>query len=242
MEGKATLDLYISKTPRSRQLYKKAERVLPSGVSYFIRYMEPYPFYTVKARGSKLIDVDGNEYIDFWLGHTALILGHSPPEIMGKVKRQIENGTHYGTAHKLEITVAEQIAKMVPNVEMVRFTNSGTEANMYAIRLARTYTGRDKIGKFEGGWHGGYDALDIAVKPPLTTPESGGLTAGALNDTIVLPFNKIEEVNKMMKREKFAAIIVEPVQGGGGCIPAERAFLRELRETCTENGTLLIFD
>ena len=204
--------------------------------------MEPYPFYAVKAKGSRLTDIDGNEYIDFWLGHTALILGHSPPEVVKAVKRQIENGTHYGTAHELEITLARQVAKMIPNVEMVRFTNSGTEANMYAIRLARTYTGRDKIAKFEGGWHGGYDALDIGVKPPFDTPESGGLTSGSLKDTIVLPFNDIGEVRKKTEGKSLAAIVVEPVQGAGGCIPAEMEFLRELREMCTETGTLLIFD
>ena len=188
--------------------------------------MEPYPFYAVKAKGSRLTDIDGNEYIDFWLGHTALILGHSPPEVVKAVKRQIENGTHYGTAHELEITLARQVAKMIPNVEMVRFTNSGTEANMYAIRLARTYTGRDKIAKFEGGWHGGYDALDIGVKPPFDTPESGGLTSGSLKDTIVLPFNDIEKVRKKTEGKSLAAIVVEPVQGAGGCIPAEMEFLR----------------
>jgi len=236
------LDRYISKTPKSQQLYQKAEKVLPAGVSYFLRYIEPYPFYTAKAKGSKLTDVDGNEYIDFWLGHTALILGHSPPEVMEEVRRQIENGTHYGTAHELEIALAEQIVKMVPSAEMVRFTNSGTEANMYATRLARTYTNRGKIAKFEGGWHGGYDALDVAIKPPLDVLESGGLTSGALMDTIVLSFNNIEEARRRIKNERFAAIIIEPVQGAGGCIPAEREFLKELRELCTKNGTLLIFD
>ena len=236
------LNRYVSKTPKSQQLYQKAEKVLPAGVSYFLRYIEPYPFYTAKAKGSKLTDVDGNEYIDFWLGHTALILGHSPPEVMKEVRMQIEKGTHYGTAHELEIALAEQIAKMVPSAEMVRFTNSGTEANMYTTRLARTYTNRDKIAKFEGGWHGGYDALDVAIKPPLDVLESGGLTSGTLGDTIVLPFNNIEETRKRIKNERLAAIIIEPVQGAGGCIPAEREFLKELRELCTENGTLLIFD
>lgn len=236
------LNRYVSKTPKSQQLYQKAEKFLPAGVSYFLRYIEPYPFYTAKARGSKLTDVDGNEYIDFWLGHTALILGHSPPEVVKEVRRQIENGTHYGTAHELEIALAEQIVKMILSAEMVRFTNSGTEANMYATRLARTYTNRDKIAKFEGGWHGGYDALDVAIKPPLGIPESGGLTSGTLKDTIVLPFNNTEEAGRRIKNERLAAIIIEPVQGAGGCIPAEREFLKELRELCTENGTLLIFD
>ena len=233
---------YVSKTPKSKALYERAEKVLPAGVSYGIRYFEPYPFYTAKARGSKLYDVDGNEYVDFWLGHTALILGHSPPEIVRAVKGQIENGTQYGTSHELEVKLAEQVARMVPSAEMTRFTNSGTEANMYATRLARAYTGRSKIAKFEGGWHGGYDALHVGVKYPFDVPESAGLTAGALQDTVLLPFNDLDGVEKRLKGERVATIIVEPVLGGGGGIPAEREFLKGLREFCDENRALLIFD
>jgi len=235
-------ELYVSRTPKSRKLFERAKRVLPAGVSYFIRYMEPYPFYAARARGSKLYDVDGNEYVDFWIGHCALILGHSPPRVMREVKRQLDNGTHLGTAHELEIALAEQVAKMVPSVQMVRFTNSGTEATIYATRLVRTVTQRDKIGKFEGGWHGGYDALQVAVKPPFDVSESGGLTRGALQDTFVLPFNKIESVRKVLKKEKLAAVFIEPVLGSGGGIPVQIEFLKELRELCTENGTLLVFD
>jgi len=234
---------YVSKTSKSKALYERAKKVLPAGVSYGIRFFEPYPFYTAKAKGSKLYDVDGNEYIDFWLGHTALILGHSPKPVVEAVKKQLENGTHYGTCHELEIALAEKVVKMVPNVEMVRFTNSGTEANMYAVRLARTYTGKRKIAKFEGGWHGGYDALHIGVKYPFDIPESAGLTAGATQDTMLLPFNDIEGVRKKLQDEKdVAAIIIEPVLGAGGGIPAEKEFLKELREICDEKDVLLIFD
>ncbi len=236
------MNRYLAKTQKSKRLYERAKRVFPAGVSYSIRHMEPYPFYTVKAVGSKIVDADGNEYIDFWIGHFALILGHSPPEVMREVKLQIEKGTHYGTCHELEIALAEQVVKMVPSAEMVRFSNSGTEALMYAIRLARSYTKREKIAKFEGGWHGGYDALHVAVKPPLDVPESSGLTEGTLKDTVVLPFNDINRVEKIMKREKLAAVVVEPVQGAGGCIPAEEEFLKSLRELCSENGALLVFD
>jgi len=236
------LNCYLSKTSKSQRLYRRAEKVLPAGVSYFIRYIEPYPFYTAKAKGSKLVDVDGNEYIDFWMGHFSLIFGHSPPQVMSEVKRQIDNGTHYGTSHELEVALAEQVVKMVPSAEMVRFTNSGTEAMMYAVRLARTCTGREKIAKFEGGWHGGYDALDVAVKPPLDVPESSGVTSGVLKDTLVLPFNNIEETRRRMKNQKVAAVVIEPILGAGGCIPAEKEFLKELRELCSENGVLLIFD
>ena len=236
------MNRYLAKTQKSKRLYERTKRVFPAGVSYFIRHMEPYPFYTVKAKGSKLVDADGNEYIDFWMGHCALILGHSPPKIMRKVMQQIEKGTHYGTCHELEITLAEQVVKMVPSAEMVRFTNSGTEALMYTTRLARSFTKREKIAKFEGGWHGGYDALHVAVKPPLEIPESNGLTEGTLKDTIVLPFNDINRVEKMMKKEKLAAVVVEPVQGAGGCIPAEKEFLKALRDLCSNNGALLVFD
>lgn len=233
---------YLSKTTNSRRLYERAKRVLPAGVSYFLRYIDPYPFYTTRAKGGKLIDADGNQYVDFWMGHYALILGHSPDPVLREVRRQIVRGTHYGTAHEMEIKLAEQIAGMVPSAQMTRFTNSGTEATMYATRLARAFTGRDDICKFEGGWHGGYDALHVAVKQPFDLPESGGLTKGALQNTLVLPYNNIESVRKMMKSNRVAAVFIEPVMVSGGCIPARLDFLRELREICTKSETLLIFD
>jgi glutamate-1-semialdehyde 2,1-aminomutase len=232
----------LSKTPKSRKLYERAKRVLPAGVSYFLRYVEPYPFYTARARGSKLCDVDGNEYIDFWIGHYSLILGHSPPKVTREVRRQVDKGSHYGTAHDLEIALAEQVTKMVPSAQMVRFTNSGTEAAMYATRLARAATGRDLVYKFAGGWHGGYDALHVGVKHPFDLQESGGLTKGALQDTAVLPYNEIEPARQRLKKDKVAAVFVEPVMVSGGCIPAQKEFLKALRELCTENGALLIFD
>ena len=233
---------YVLRTRKSKALYQRAKKVLPSGVSYGLRYFEPYPFYTARAKGSRLIDVDGNEYIDYWLGHTALILGHSPPVIVDAVKRQMVNGTHYGTSHELEVKLAEQVRKMVLNAEMIRFTNSGTEAGMYATRLARAYTGKSKIAKFEGGWHGGYDALQVGVKPPFDVPESAGLTSGAVGDTILLPFNDLSKTDGKLKNQEVAAVIIEPVQGAGGGIPTEKEFLKGLREICDERGILLILD
>ncbi len=233
---------YLSKTPKSGRLYEKAKRVLPAGVSYFLRYIEPYPFYTVRARGSKLYDVDGNQYVDFWIGHYALILGHRPSVVMREVRRQLDKGVHFGTAHELEIALAEQVAKMVPTAQMTRFTNSGTEAAMYATRLSRAVTHRDGIGKFEGGWHGGYDALHVAVKHPFNIAESSGLTKGALQDTVALPYNRIEPIRKIVNKRKLAAVFIEPVMVSGGCIPAKTDFLQELRELCTTTSTLLVFD
>lgn len=233
---------YVIKTLKSKELYERAKRVLPAGVSYGIRYFDPYPFYTARASGSHLFDIDGNQYVDFWLGHTALILGHSPPQVIQAVSRQLENGTHYGTSHELEVALAEQVVKMVPSAEMVRFTNSGTEANMYATRLARAYTGRRLIGKFEGGWHGGYDPLHIGVKEPFDLPESAGLTPCATQDTVLLPYNDLEGVKKRASGKQLASIVVEPVLGSGGGIPADREFLKGLREFCDDSNTLLIFD
>jgi glutamate-1-semialdehyde 2,1-aminomutase len=142
----------------------------------------------------------------------------------------------------LEIQLAEKVANIVSNAEMTRFTNSGTEANMYATRLARAYTGRNKIAKFEGGWHGGYDALHIGVKYPFDIPESAGLTTGALQDTILLPFNNLEGVKERLKNELVASIVIEPILGAGGGVVAEKEFLKGLREFCDEKDILLIFD
>jgi len=233
---------YISRTTKSRELHKRAKRVLPMGVTYGLRFFDPYPFYTVWAKGAKLYDVDGNEYIDFWLGHLSQILGHSPDVVMKEVAKQIWRGTQIGTCHELEIKLAEQVVKMVPSAEMVRFTNSGTEANMYAVRLARTYTKRKIIVKFEGGWHGGYDSLHIAVKYPFNIPESAGLPEEVLMNTRVARFNDVESVEKILKNEEVAAVVLEPVLGAGGAIPAELEFLKALRELCTDYGSLLIFD
>ncbi len=233
---------YVSKTPKSKQLHERAKHVLPAGVSYFIRYFEPYPLYVNWAKGSKIKDVDSNVYIDFWMGHYTHILGHSPRNIIEAVKKQISHGTHYGVCHELEVALAEQIGKMVPSGQMTRFCNSGTEAAMYAIRLARTCTGKDGILKFEGGWHGGYDTLHLAVKPPFDIAESNGITEGALKDTIVSPFNDLEKAERKIKDADVGAVIVEPVLGAAGCIPAEKDFLKGLREFCSQKGVLLIFD
>lgn len=233
---------YLANTAKSKKLYERAKLVLPAGVSYFIRYFEPYPFYVRRANGSKLEDVDGNVYIDFWMGHYTHILGHSPPKIVAAVQRQIEHGTHYGVCHALEVALAEQVVKMVPSAQMVRFSNSGTEAAMYSTRLARAFTGKDKILKFEGGWHGGYDALHLAVKPPFTTPETNGIPADVLRNTTIAAFNDLQDVEKKVKSMDVAAVIVEPVLGAGGCIAAEVEFLKGLRELCNQRDALLVFD
>jgi glutamate-1-semialdehyde 2,1-aminomutase len=236
------LESYEEKTPGSKALFERAGRVLPAGVSYGIRDVKPYPFYVVEAKGCKLTDVDGNVYTDYWTGHGALILGHSHPRVMDAVEEQIRKGTHIGFSHGLEIELAECLVEMVPSAEMVRYTSSGTEANMYSSRLARAYTGRTKLVKMEGGWHGGYDSLHKGVHEPYNVPESAGLNPKTVEDTVVVPFNDLDAARKALKGEDTASLVVEPLMGVGGFIIPEPGYLEGLREICDETGTLLIFD
>ncbi len=233
---------YEEKTRRSGELYERAGKVLPAGVSYAIRDITPHPFYVESAQGVKLTDVDGNVYIDYWTGHGALILGHAPRKVMDAVIEQIRRGTHIGFSHELEIELAERLVEMVPSAEMVRYTSSGTEANMYASRLARAHTGRMGMTKIEGGWHGGYDSLHVGVHAPFDVPESAGLNPKTVEDTTVIPFNDLDAAREAAKAERLACIIVEPVLGAGGLITPEPGYLEGLREICDETGTLLIFD
>lgn len=233
---------YSKKSLKSEAMFRRASEVFPAGVSYGARDWEPYPFYVARASGSKLIDIDGNEYTDFWCVHFSAILGHCYPKVVEAVKKQAEMGLNYGLEHEFEIEHAELIRKHMPSMEMIRFSSSGTEANMYAIRLARTYTKRTTVAKFEGNWHGGYDGLHYAIKPPLDKAPSGGLTPGVINDLLVLPYNDLEETRRKIRGKNLACIEIEPVMGAGGIVPADREFLRGLRELCDETGTLLIFD
>ncbi|MGP8068561.1 MAG: aspartate aminotransferase family protein [Candidatus Bathyarchaeia archaeon] len=233
---------YTKRTPLSRALFARAKRVQPAGVSYSYRFFEPYPFFVREARGAKLIDLDGNEYTDYWCTHFAMILGHAHPIVMQAIKNQAELGWHFGFEHELEVTLAETISKHMPSAEMVRYTSSGSEANFFAIRLARTVTKRDRIAKFEGGWHGAYDPLHIAVRPPFDKPLSGGITRSSQGDTVVVPYNDLEGFLEQAKRQELACVIVEPVLGAGGMIPADERFLKGVREYCDDTGALLIFD
>jgi len=233
---------YPKRTPKSRKLFERSRKVFPGGISYRIRSIDPYPFYVRRAQGSRVTDVDGNTYTDFWCGHFALILGHSPPEVVKAVQRQAVRGLHYGLAHELELELADQVCKMIPSAKLLKFFGSGTEANMYATRLARTYTHRTKIGKFQGGWHGAYDPLHVAVRAPFDRPASGGLTEGSIKDTVILPYNNLEETRRIMSQHELASVMIEPVMGGSGMIPADREFLRGLSELCEKRDALLIFD
>ncbi len=161
---------------------------------------------------------------------------------MQAIKNQAELGWHFGFEHELEVTLAETISKHVPSAEMIRYTSSGSEANFFAIRLARTFTRRGRIAKFEGGWHGAYDPLHLAMTPPFDKPLSGGIPAASQADTLVVPYNDLDGFLERTKGERLACVILEPVLGAGGMIPADKEFLKGLREYCNDTGALLIFD
>lgn len=225
----------------SKEWYEHAIKVIPAGVTRPFRFFEPYPLYIKKAYGCKLIDVEDREYTDYWMGHGALVLGHMPPCVVNAVKEQIELGFHFGLCNEWEVMLAEQIVKLVPSVEMVRFNNSGTEANMHAIRLARAYTKRDKVGKFGGHFHGVLEQLYIAVNWPWDEPESAGIDPLSIKNTVILPFNDLDGTCKIIKKEKLACVIFEPIQGASS-IPVDKEFIKSVKEVCEETGTLLIAD
>lgn len=233
---------YEDRTQKSHAMFERAKKVEPAGVSYKNRHFEPYPFFVKKSRGANVIDLDGNVYTDYWCTHMAMILGHAYPAVMEAIKGQAENGWHHGFVHELEVAHSEAITRNVPSAELVRHASSGSEANFFTIRLARTYTKRSKIAKFEGGWQGAYDPLHIAMKPPFDKLPSGGITKGSQQDTIVVPFNDFDGFEDRVKHEQLACVILEPVLFAGGCIPADREFVKALREYCDSTGALLIFD
>ncbi|KUO86091.1 MAG: glutamate-1-semialdehyde 2,1-aminomutase [Caldivirga sp. MG_3] len=233
---------YRSRTRKSLEFFNRAAALLPGGTTYQIRFFKPYPIYVTRAKGVNVWDVDGNQYVDYWMGHGAHIMGHSPDFVVKAVNEAALNGTHLGYPNTLEVEYAELLTKVIPNAEMVRFSNSGTEANMYAVRLARAYTGRKYIVKVEGGWHGGYDALHVGVNPPFEGPESLGLPEEYIKYTLVVPYNDLNALERALSSHDVAAVIIEPVPGSGGCIEPQPNYLRGVRELTMRYGSLLIFD
>jgi glutamate-1-semialdehyde 2,1-aminomutase len=225
----------------SEDLYRKAIKVIPAGVTRSMRFFDPYPFYAHKAYGSKLVDVEGKTYSDYWMGHGALVLGHMHPAITEAFKEQLQLGFHFGVCHEWEVKLSEQVAKLVPSVQMIAFCNSGNESNMHAIRLARAYTKRKKIGKFEGHFHGILESLYVGISGPLNKPESAGQDTLASKNTAVLPYDDPMATYKTIKRKKLASVSIEVVTGGTA-YPVDKEFLKGLREVCDDTDTLLIFD
>ncbi|WP_268543085.1 aspartate aminotransferase family protein [Candidatus Nitrosotenuis cloacae] len=234
--------IYRKKTRTSSKIFERSKKLHVNGVSHNIRFFEPYPFVTKSAKGKHLIDVDSNKYVDFWMGHWSLILGHAAKEVIGTVKEQTNRGWMYGTVNKNTVELSEKIAKAVPVAEKIRYVSTGTEATMYAVRLARAVTGRKVVAKIDGGWHGYTTDLLKTVNWPFSESESSGLTDE--EHIVSIPYNNLQESLRILQSVKsdLAAVIIEPVLGGAGCIPATKEYLKGIEEFAKKNNTLYILD
>jgi glutamate-1-semialdehyde 2,1-aminomutase len=236
-------DRYLEGRPGSARLYAEAQDVFPSGITHDSRYMTPFPLYVQRAQGSRKWDVDGNEYVDFVIGHGALLLGHGHPSVVDAVVRQMARGTHPGACTELELEWGRLLQRMVPSAERVKFTSSGTEATLMAMRLARAFTGKEKIAKFVGHFHGWHDYAQIGEKPPFDVPSSAGIPRSVV-DTIV-PLDSKDEAGieeALRNNPDIAGIILEPTGASWGTVPLRPGFQQWLRDLTRETGVVLIFD
>src|SRR5690242_11457655 len=245
---------YRRTTPGSRALHEKAVRAMPGGTTRTTTYFDPYPLYIERGQGCRVWDVDGAERIDMLGNYTSMILGHAHPKVVEAIAKQAARGTGFAAANPLELELATLLCERVPSLDAVRFCNSGTEATMFAMRLARAFTGRPKIARMEGGYHGTHDYAEVSTHPavdaagppeaPIAQPDSIGTPAWALDQLVVLPFNNPDAAEAIVRREaaSLAAVILEPIIGAGGVIAATPEFLQRLREITQELGILLIFD
>jgi len=246
METKTKIDLvalYKGKTKRSWQLFQESLKYLPGGDSHpNSRFFSPYPIFANRGVEGRLYDVDGNEYVDYWIGHGALFMGHCNPIVVEAVKKQLDTGIQLGTYSETEVELAKQALKMIKVFDKIRFCSTGTEATLSACRLARAYTGRKKIGKFERHYHGWHDAVLKGLSPPYEKAGSSGLVEDVVGNTIVLPWNDLDGCRKIIDEHKdeLAAVILEP-SPAVAVSPAE-GFLQGLRELTTERNIVLIFD
>lgn len=235
---------YRCLTPESRALWERARRRVPAGVSSNVKFFPPYPIFMTHAAGSKIFDADGREYIDFCLSFGPVVAGHGHPRVMAAIREELDrSGTViFGAPTLPEIVLAERLSSMIPSAEMVRFTNSGTEATLHALRIARGATGATRIVKFEGHYHGAHDAVLMNVDRPLPrSSASAGIPKATSDATIVLPFNDVTALRGCLEGERdIAAVIVEPI--ARGVIRAEPDFLATLRELTSRLGIVLIFD
>ena len=244
---------YRARTPRSAALLERARRAMPLGVASSFQTYDPYPLFMADAHGSRITDVDGNEYVDFDMAFGVLAAGHSHPAVAAALQRRAPNGTCYTFPVEDSIALAEEI-KLRFGADLVRFSNSGTEATMDAIRVARGYTGREKVVKFEGGYHGHHDDVLVSIQPPReamgepdapnSVPASAGIPLSRLAETVVAPFNQPDALEAILEthRDQVAAILIEPVQFNIGVVPPLPGYLERVRELATEHGAVLIFD
>jgi glutamate-1-semialdehyde 2,1-aminomutase len=221
--------------PRSQDLYERAKKVFPDGVTHDNRFSYPFPIYVTHASGSRKWDVDGNEYIDFWSGHGALLLGHNHPAITAAVAEQVTKGTHYGACHELEVRWGELVQQIVPSATKVKFVSSGTEATMMALRLARAFTGREKIVKIEGNFHGWHDYATIGMEAPFDVPNSRGVPRAVADTIIPVTPRDIGAIKEALAGDDVAGVIVL-------CNDVGADYLQQVRDLTRERGVILIFD
>jgi glutamate-1-semialdehyde 2,1-aminomutase len=245
---------YLAKTGRSRALYEEALGVMPGGNSRTTTFFDPYPFYLVRGEGAHLWDVDGVDRLDFNGNYTSLILGHAHPDVVKAAQEAAAHGLSFPGPTEHEIRLAEILTRRIPSLEQVRFTNSGTEATMNAVRAARAFTGRPKVAKFEGAYHGTHDAVLVSVAPdpkaagsrrrPRPVPASAGVPPAVLKQTVVLPWNDADACEAILEREArhLACLLVDPLLGIGGILPPRPGFLERLRAVTERHGIVLIFD
>ena len=236
-------DRYHTEFPQSCRRYEQARQVFPAGVTHDLRYMEPFPVYVERQQGARKWDVDGHELIDYWSGHGAMLLGHSHPDVVAAVQRQVERGTHAGGCHDLEVEWGRLVQKLVPSAERVRFTGSGTEATLMGLRLSRIHTGRPKFLKFAGHFHGWHDAVSVGSDPPYDTLAVPGVPEAVAANTVVIPPNDPELLERTLNTDpQIGAGILEPTGGHWGAVPIRGPFLKALRELTTRHDRVLIFD
>lgn len=237
------LQAYAARRPKSADLYQRARNVLAGGVGNDLRHFAPMPIYAARAKGARKWDVDGNEYIDFLMGNGSLLLGHADPEVCAAVAEVMTSGSHFGNDHPLQIAWAELVQQMVPSAERVRFVNSGTEASALAIRLARAHTGRPRILRFEGHFHGWHDGVVHGFQPPFDADGSLGAAPDARGQLAMIPDNDLDRLAGVLAKDKtIAAAILEPSGASWGRVPLELDFLKGLRELTQKAGVVLIFD
>jgi glutamate-1-semialdehyde 2,1-aminomutase len=236
-------DRYVTEFTGSRKRFEEAKKIFPDGVTHDLRVLEPFPIYVERQKGAYKWDVDGHRFIDYWSGHGAMLLGHSHPDVVVAVQKQMEKSTHVGGCHEGEIEWGKWVQKLVPSAEKVRFVGSGTEATLMAVRLARMYTGRPKILKFIGHFHGWHDAVMPAAYAPYDGVPVPGIPADVSSNTVVIPPNRLDLLERALVDDpQIGAVILEPTGGHWGSVPIRGPFLKALRELTAKNNQLLIFD
>ena len=252
--AESELTRYLETTPRSRALWEEARNYLPGGDSRNSIFWKPYPIFIESASGCHVVDADGTDRLDFINTMTTMIMGHGPAEVISAVTEQLGRGLAYNGPSPYQVRLAQLLCDRVPSFDLVRFTNSGTEATLNTLRAARAFTGKTRFAKVEGGYHGTHDAVSVSVRVdpsvaggperPIPVPNSAGLADNVERDVVIVPFNETETAARILEehRDELAAVIVEPVLGSVGMLPATEEFLTMLRTFTQDNGIVLIFD